>query len=679
MADPFELRFRQIHLDFHTSEAIEGIGAAFDPDEFAEVLDRARVDSITCFARCHHGWLYYESEAFPERVHPHLARRDLLPAQIAACHKRGIRVPAYITVEWDYYTSQRRPEWVVLSPDGRLAGTPPLEAGFYRALCLNSPYRDFLKEQTREVIESTATDGVFFDIVLPQECVCQYCQAGMRREGLDPASHEDRMRWAQRTLDEFRTDMTAFCRRYRPAEDFTLFYNGGHVGPADRDSVGAYSHLEIESLPSGGWGYAHFPLSARYARGLGLDVLGMTGKFQTTWGDFHSFKNPAALEYECFRMLAMNTKCSVGDQLHPNGRICSHVYDLIGGVYREVERKEPWCRKARAVTEIGVLTPEEGNRERSSECAMGVSRMLTEIGRQFDILDSRSGFAQYPLLILPDTIRLTPALAGRLADYLAAGGKLIATFESGLSTEGDRFALHELGVSLRDAPTRAAGGALARGRVFGGHAYVEYIQAEGPLAKGLRPTEYAMYLKGTEVDALPSAEIVLSTVASYFDRTWEHFCSHNQTPSSGRVSGPAAVRWGNALYFAHPLCTIYGHYGANWCKVLLKNAIDQFLPDPLVRHSGPSTLEVVVNEQEAEGRWVVHLLHYVPERRSTTIDIIEDVIPLHDVRLSLRVPRQVRAVRLQPQGVDVSFEQAAGRIDLTVARLEGHQMIEVVL
>jgi hypothetical protein len=43
-----ELRFRQIHLDFHTSEHIPGIGSDFDPEEFAATLERARVDSITC-------------------------------------------------------------------------------------------------------------------------------------------------------------------------------------------------------------------------------------------------------------------------------------------------------------------------------------------------------------------------------------------------------------------------------------------------------------------------------------------------------------------------------------------------------------------------------------------------------------------------------------------------------
>lgn len=61
------LHYRQVHLDFHTSGLIPDIGAEFDPDEFAAAVEKAHVDSITCFARCHHGWLYYDSKAMPER------------------------------------------------------------------------------------------------------------------------------------------------------------------------------------------------------------------------------------------------------------------------------------------------------------------------------------------------------------------------------------------------------------------------------------------------------------------------------------------------------------------------------------------------------------------------------------------------------------------------------------
>ena len=61
------LRYRQVHLDFHTSPLIPGVAADFDADRFADALAAAAVDSITCFARCHHGMLYY-----PSKKHPHL-------------------------------------------------------------------------------------------------------------------------------------------------------------------------------------------------------------------------------------------------------------------------------------------------------------------------------------------------------------------------------------------------------------------------------------------------------------------------------------------------------------------------------------------------------------------------------------------------------------------------------
>ncbi|MDD5707466.1 MAG: hypothetical protein PHR35_16200, partial [Kiritimatiellae bacterium] len=52
-------RFRQIHLDFHTSEHIPDVGAEFDADTFGNTLDEARVNWVTLFATCHHGWSYY--------------------------------------------------------------------------------------------------------------------------------------------------------------------------------------------------------------------------------------------------------------------------------------------------------------------------------------------------------------------------------------------------------------------------------------------------------------------------------------------------------------------------------------------------------------------------------------------------------------------------------------------
>ena len=45
----FQLRYRQVHLDFHTSELIEDIASQFDPTEFAQTLKKSYVDSVTVF------------------------------------------------------------------------------------------------------------------------------------------------------------------------------------------------------------------------------------------------------------------------------------------------------------------------------------------------------------------------------------------------------------------------------------------------------------------------------------------------------------------------------------------------------------------------------------------------------------------------------------------------------
>ena len=54
-------------------------------------LDKARVNSVTLCARCHHGHLYYDSKVHPQLIHPNLPRPNLLLEQIEACQKNDIR------------------------------------------------------------------------------------------------------------------------------------------------------------------------------------------------------------------------------------------------------------------------------------------------------------------------------------------------------------------------------------------------------------------------------------------------------------------------------------------------------------------------------------------------------------------------------------------------------------
>ena len=111
------IRTRQIHLDFHTSELIRGIGSRFDKRQWQEALQTGRVNLINIFAKCHHSWCYYPTSAGMR--HPHL-RLDLLGAQIEACHEIGVKCPIYFTVGWSAADAELHPEWCIRNRNGSI-------------------------------------------------------------------------------------------------------------------------------------------------------------------------------------------------------------------------------------------------------------------------------------------------------------------------------------------------------------------------------------------------------------------------------------------------------------------------------------------------------------------------------------------------------------------------------
>jgi len=435
-----------------------------------------------------------------------------------------------------------------------------------------------------------------------------------------------------------------------------------------RGEADCFTHWEIESLPSGGWGYNHFPLFARYYQTQGKEFLGMTGRFHLSWADFGGLKNQAALEYECFRQLALGAQCSIGDQLHPRGRLDPTVYELIGSVYRQVEACEPWCVDAVPQAEIGVLMPGPVDHRQESgarEILEGTMRLLSEVGQQFQVVDNAADLGCYRLLVAPDEVTFDEHLAGRVRAYLAGGGALLLSHLSGLGPDGAGFALEEIGLDY-DGPAPYAPN------------YFHVTGEANEITAGIAPTGYVMYEGGSRVRPRAGTEALVAEAIPYFNRTWDHFCSHRQTPADHLSGYPLVTRRGRVIYFASPIFRAFQVYGNRVYKTLVRNAVAALLPDPLVKAGLPSAGEVTLLAQ-AQGpqgrRLVCHLLYYTPQRRSTRIDIVEDVVPLYDVSLAVRAQFGPQRVYLAPQGRDLAFERDGAYVKTRVPEVRGHQMV----
>jgi hypothetical protein len=179
------------------------------------------------------------------------------------------------------------------------------------------------------------------------------------------------------------------------------------------------------------------------------------------------------------------------------------------------------------------------------------------------------------------------------------------------------------------------------------------------------------------IQAGADAEVLAPMVSSFFDRTYRHFCSHRQTPSSGLEVQPGIVRKGRCIYFSSPIFSQYNDNAPRWCKQLVLNALDLLLPEPLVKHDGPSTLQVSLTQQARQDRWILHLLHFIPERRSEALDIIEDVIPLFKVNMRVKVPAFLREVAIVPEGVPLAFRTEGPYVVFDIDRIDGHAMLSL--
>lgn len=654
----YSLPFRQIHLDFHTGPAIPDVGICFDAEAFGDTMARAHVNSVTLFAKCHHGHLYYNTTR-PER-HPGLAADvDLLAMQVAALHKRGIRAPVYISVQCDEYAANTHPEWVARNPDSSQVkwGGGVFHPG-WQIMDMSSPYQEFLAEQTREVLDYFhPADGVFFDMCWDQPSTTKWAIDGMLSKGYDPESDTDRNRYAHDVSFAYMQRFYEMVKAANP--DAGVFFNSRPFFNI-AEEIQFQGQVEIEALPTGGWGYMYFPRNVRYARNFDKPYMGMTARFHKSWADFGGMKPYPALEYEVSQMIAHGARCSIGDQLHPRGELDSAVYDLIGKAYAHVEACEPWAEHAEAVTEIGVFQRPTGvtsTTQSTSRIDEGVTRMLTQLRFQFNFIDTDSDFSKYQLLILPDAMPVDTTLAARIKDFLQQGGAVLATGTSGLNADGTQVMLPELGIKAEGiSPYQAT-----------------YLRFNEEIAAGVPATDHIVYDKGIRVIAQQGAVVLAQVVEPYFNRTWQHFSSHFQTPNDKVSQYAAAVRNGQCAYINFPVFNAFAEHGNYPYRLLVQNIIQQLLPQPMLQVSGPSGLETSVMRQE--GRTVVHLLYYPIERRAANLDLIEDIIPLHNLEVSLRLPAEPSCVYLAPDGQQLPFTWSDGQVTTTVPEMQGHAMV----
>ncbi|MCG7853092.1 MAG: alpha-L-fucosidase, partial [Methanosarcinaceae archaeon] len=376
-----------LFFDFHTMPANPDVGKGFDMEAITDWFMACGVDYIVFPARCNLGIAYYPTKlGIP---HPAM-ERDLFGDLVTACHAKGIAISAYINVGLSHEEAYRHRDWTVLRADGRMY-SEPFNHSFCRQMCYNTAYADHVIGMAREVVEWYGVEGLFLDCFHTEPCIGVECMERMKAEGVDWSDSEQLNDFNYRKMVTMGQKISAAVREINP--ELLLYYNG--LDFEAQAECGNY--LELECLPQVGyWGYETLPWVSRYMRTLGKPILNMTGRFQTSWGDFGGIRTKSSVEYDCIYGISNTVPPTIGDHLHPRGDLNRAVISLDKAVYASLQPLQPWIEGAEAVVDMAnvMKCPYPGNwwnggdrpqqKARAVQALKSATRMLCELKMQFD-------------------------------------------------------------------------------------------------------------------------------------------------------------------------------------------------------------------------------------------------------------------------------------------------------
>lgn len=672
--------WRKVHLDFHNTPAVGPIGAEFDPDAFVATLRAAHVDAVVVFAKDMHGWFYYPA-ARSAAVHPGLTR-DLMGEQVAACRTAGIKVYAYYCTTWDNKVADEHPEWLVFKRD-RTTYLPAFdETPHWTALCLrNEEFVQQMLDDTADLVTRYPVDGVWYDMPFPidGECFCRLCLAALRGQGLDPMDVRVQRRDKQELLISWMRRSQELVQRLRPGCSIDQ-NNQTTLGLGER--VPWLSNVDIEALPTGGWGYHYFQVDVRYARTFGTPVCGMTGRFHQAWADFGGLKHADQLRVELAGIVAQGAQICIGDQAPPSGRLDEAVYATIGSAYAEIESVQHVLDGAAPVVEAAVLVHHDvltdparivthaGSRSTTTDFSTGVvgaAELLLDERVQFDVVEADADLDHYRLLVVPDGTVVDTSLADRLTVYLRSGGALIVCGNALRLDGGDT--------------------AWVPGVDYHGESEfsIAYLLPDPAAQHRVPDYSYALYSGAGQYAVTPaptSGQETLTVLARLgepmFERTPQHFTSHGYAPRGPTTDYAVAWHQGRLGCFGFDIAADRQHSGYWVYRELFAMVLDAVLPDRLVRSDLPGAVEVSLTQRPgADGPET--MLHLVPaftgRRWGDRLDFYDRSPRLADVTVTLDLGFPLtRARPVRGDGV-ASVHTVDGRTVVTLSRLEGPEIV----
>jgi hypothetical protein len=583
-------------------------------------------------------YAFYPTKLPLHAINPYM-KGDALGDAIEAAHSEGLSlVGRFDMSKATRIAYEAHPDWFVHNGKGDPLGYN----GTYQACVNGGWYQDYALEIISESLGQYDVDNVFFNMFGYRNsnysgdyfgiCECDNCVRRFRemygkplprKEDFSDPSYADYLEFKDRTSLELRSKCYRQIKQVNPKVAVT-----GHRGDSD------LIRLEVQRAvdrPQPEWPYQAGE-QAKWGRAYGrgktvsstsTNFVDYAWRFASETGAYHLLRfaqqlgSGATLDFYLLGVLDQDDKkafAQVSDLYHWHA---AHEADYAGldsaaaiGLYQS---------RATDVHRGRTRTAGYG-----AASFRGAYRALVEARLPFDFVcdelvpeDALDGYAA---LVMPNVACLSDAEATAIDAWVAAGGVLLATGETGF--------YDERGVK-RDAPALASlpvAGMPSMRRDLRG-AYFRIRDGELPL-----PETKLLMIDGPYHDATPKdgAERLLSMLPPQRFGPPELCFPDVDGDAPGAIIGRHGK--GTVVYLPWHPDALYHRDSLPDTRTLIADLLTRHLGPAPARLEGRGSLELTVQRQPDKGRILVHVINYGGQRNN----LYEDPAAVHGLRLCVR-------------------------------------------
>jgi hypothetical protein len=674
--------YRRAVIDMHIPDWQPEFLSEFDPKEYARRLVQSRAQSIVCYCQSHVGLFNFPTKV--GRQHRGLKGRNALAEMVSACHDAGIAVVLYTSLIFDRWAGDSHPEWRMRTWDGKIQG----EGGRHAVLCVNSPYREYVRRFVAEICDQFDFEGIRFDMTFwPWLCYCQHCRKRFADEvGGDLPTTVNWLdeRWVafqrcrERWLVEFAAVATETVRRHKPtasvehqASTYPLHWMFGVTESLTRQNDFLQGDFYGDQL------------QGSFVRKLLEDLtpnrpFGYETSFSVALRDHTAMKSEALLEAKASAAIADAAAFIFIDAIDPIGTVNYRAHERMGRVF---DRLMPCYAElgGERVADVAIYyslrskfnfagngrhVSSPDTSDAHTESSMAAARWLISRHLPFRVMTrlTPDSLRSVRVLVLSNVNMMDAAECDVIRNWVREGGAVYASGGSSLvDTNGrrhkDLLLSDVFGVSVVTASWQGRPHYLAPTAAGQPH-FPEFTSKYPAFTTGY----------GFEVKAHADAQVLAVTTLPWPAPDPTQFSSIHSDPPWTPTNNPEVVfhRFGKgrAVYCSSLLETIEG-LGETLVRLI------RLLGEPFVFEiDAHPAVEATLFHQPDRKRYLLSLVNFQKEMPN---------VPIDGISVRLRLPRRVGGVALLPQNRSIPIKEHDGRVTFTAPRLDTLAMFAIAV